>query len=436
MNFAWAKTYMPRSLYGRAALILLVPVVTLQLVVSVVFIQRHFEGVTEQMTRNIALELRFLRDAINSADSVAAAGQALATIAGPLNYVTELPVEPPGESSLWFYDFSGKQMIETLRDEMEGVIAADLARSSREVTLWLASDKGVLEATFDRRRVSASNPHQLLVLMIFTGILLTVIAFVFLRNQLRPINRLAEAATEFGRGRIVPYRPSGANEVRAAGNAFLDMRARIERQMEQRTMMLSGVSHDMRTPLTRMKLELSMLEPGDEVAALKRDVDDMERLLDEFLAFAREESLDDPVECDPVALVKEVIGRFGDGAGLAQVTGEGRAKLRPMAVGRALENLIGNALRYGSRCEVRVAVSERAVRISVEDDGPGIPEDRREEALKPFARLDEARNQDKGTGVGLGLAIARDIARRHGGTLVLGESDGMGGLKADLVLAR
>ncbi len=435
MFFAWLKRYVPRSLYGRAALILLVPVVTLQLVVSVVFIQRHFEGVTEQMTRNVALELRFLLDAVGSAPSPEEAMVALGRVAEPLAYDVALPAKQ-GETRRVFYDFSGLRVIDVLQAELPSVRAVDLAASSREVRLWLDTPHGVLAAIFDRRRVSASNPHQLLVLMVFTGVLMTLIAFVFLRNQLRPIKRLARASEAFGKGRSEVYRPTGAIEVRAAGNAFLDMRARIERQIEQRTMMLSGVSHDMRTPLTRLKLGLSMLEDSAETRDLLRDVEDMERLLDEFLAFARDDSLDDPERCDPRVLVEAVIAKYPDGVTLVEVTGEGEAMLRPIAVARALENLIGNAVRYGSVCEVRLAISEKAVRISVQDDGPGIPEAQREEAVKPFARLDAARNQDRGSGVGLGLAIANDIARRHGGTLVLGDSPTLGGLRADLVLAR
>jgi len=437
MTFAWLKHWMPRSLYGRAALILLVPVVTLQLVVSVVFIQRHFDGVTRQMTRSIVLELRYLTALVQDAPNLSTARAALQATAGPLGYAARLPDPGAEADSRLFYDFSGLRVIETVREGVLGVIALDLATSTRDVELWVDTRHGVLHLNFDRRRVSASNPHQLLVLMVFTGILLTLIAFVFLRNQLRPIMRLAAAAEEFGKGRHAPYKPSGAVEVRAAGNAFLDMRARIERQIEQRTMMLSGISHDLRTPLTRLKLGLSMQPEDPEIQAMQKDVADMERLVEEFLSFARGEMLDDPVPADPVALIEDVVTRTGDPAvQLVEVSGRGEVLLRPMAVTRALDNLIGNALRYGTRCDLRLAISERAVRISVEDNGPGIAPERREEAMKPFSRLDAARNQDRGGGVGLGLAIAHDIARRHGGTLVLGESAGLGGLKADLVLAR
>ncbi len=341
MDFVWAKRYVPRSLYGRAALILLVPVVTLQLVVSVVFIQRHFEDVTEQMTRNVALELRYLRQTIETNPDE------LDDVAGPLAFGVVLPTDSPGRDSRVFYDFSGLRVIDTLRSEMTGVLAVDLATDSRAVRVWLDTSQGVLQAQFNRRRVSASNPHQLLVLMVVTGVLMTLIAFIFLRNQLRPIKRLARASEDFGKGRIAPYKPSGATEVRAAGSAFLAMRERIERQMEQRTMMLSGVSHDMRTPLTRLKLGLSMLDDSTEVPPLLRDVADMERLLDEFLAFARDDSLDDPQDCDPVALVSGVVDKYasnGRAVRLVAATGDGPVMLRPLAIARALENLIGNAV--------------------------------------------------------------------------------------------
>lgn len=439
MIFSWAKNYIPRSLYARAALILLVPVVTLQLVVSVVFIQRHFAGVTEQMTRNLAIELRYLLTLADAATDSEAASQSLLGVAEPLGFEITLPDTPPGRDALAFYDLSGKRMIETLRDQVQGTRVADVTQANRRIEVWFDTRHGAMSVVFDRRRVSASNPHQLLVLMTFTGILVTLVAFVFLRNQLRPIKRLARASEAFGKGRIEAYKPAGALEVRAAGKAFLDMRARIERQIEQRTMMLSGVSHDLRTPLTRLKLGLAMLDEDQDADAMLRDVGDMERLLDEFLTFARDDSLDDPKDCDPVVLVRDIVARFqaaGNAVELSDVTGSGVARLRPMAVTRALENLIGNAVRYGRKCQVRLAITARWVRISVEDDGPGIPADRRDEALKPFVRLDAARNQNRGSGVGLGLAIAGDIAHRHGGALELGSGTHLPGLKADLVLAR
>jgi two-component system osmolarity sensor histidine kinase EnvZ len=271
-----------------------------------------------------------------------------------------------------------------------------------------------------------------------TGLLMTVIAYLYMRNQMRPIMRLAEAAQAFGRGRTLPYSPSGAIEVRAAGNAFLDMRARIERHIEQRTLMLSGVSHDLRTPLTRLRLGLAMLEE-DEAEPLLRDVDDMQRLLDTFLDFARGAAEGEPETVDPIALVEQIVAdaqRAGKPVSLGRVEGEGEMALRPLAIRRAVENLISNGVRHGSRAQVSVVLTDRSLRIRIEDDGPGIPAEARAEAVKPFTRLDPARDPNHGGGVGLGLAIVTDIARAHGGALRLGDSDAMGGLQADIVIGR
>jgi len=440
MNFDWLKRYMPRGLYGRAALILLVPIISLQVVVSVVFIQRHFEDVTRQMTQSLALELAFLLEEVNTAQSLIEATARIARLSDPLLLKVELPAERSINPDMRrFYDLSGRIVIQTVRSRVEAISSIDLKSDSRRVRLWMQTDHGEMFVSLSRRRVSASNPHQFLVLMVFVGAVMSLVAFLFLRNQLRPIRRLSRAAEAFGKGRVVPYKATGAIEVRSAGNAFLDMRARIERQIEQRTMMLSGVSHDLRTPLTRLKLGLTMLDKGDDTTALSRDVEDMERLLEEFLSFARGDALDDPVETDLADLVGSVVEnaiRSGGNIELENISGESTVMLRPMAVTRALENLIGNALRYGTNARVSVKLVDRAVSISIEDDGPGIAPDLRKDALKPFVRLDMARNQDSGTGVGLGLSIANDIARRHGGSLRLDESKSLGGLKVVLILPR
>ena len=272
MTFDWLKRYVPRSLYGRAALILVLPVVTLQLVVSVVFIQRHFEGVTRQMTGSLSLELGMLLEA-DKEEAALLPEITLDEISNMLEIaVTKVPeADLPAEDQRRWYDFSGLVVISTL-DENVPQVRAVLLPDNQRVTVFAEGSRGLLRFDFSRKRVSASNPHQLLVNMVVFGILMTAISFIYLRNQLRPVTRLAKAAEAFGRGRVEPYRPSGAVEVRAAGNAFLDMRTRIERQIEQRTLMLSGVSHDLRTPLTRLKLGLSMLDEDAEVEAMLGDV--------------------------------------------------------------------------------------------------------------------------------------------------------------------
>ncbi len=441
MFFAWLKRYMPRGIYARAALILLLPVVIIQLVVTVLFAQRHFEGVTHQMTDTMLREFRLVLEVIDDTALPADVMEAVQERLGPLK-ITVLTVpddEIPQANRMVWYDYSGRVIVQRFKEMLPGFRAMDLT-NNRAVRIFVEASNGTFELRFDRRRISASNPHQLFVYTIFFGIVMTVIAFIYLRNQLRPITRLAHVAEAFGRGRHLPYAPAGADEVRSAGTAFLDMRARIERQIEQRTLMLSGVSHDLRTPLTRLRLGLSMLDE-DDAALLTEDVDDMQRMLDEFLNFAKGSAEGEPEEVDPHDMVAEIVEqaqRAGRNVILLDPEGDGSGMvtLRKVAIRRAVDNLISNAVRYGARAEVSVLFTEKTLRIRVEDDGPGIPENRRDEATRAFTRLDPARNQDRGGGVGLGLAIATDIARAHGGTLRLGESTRMSGLRADIVIAR
>jgi two-component system osmolarity sensor histidine kinase EnvZ len=425
------KSYLPRGLYGRAALILLLPIISLQILVSVVFIQRHYDGVTRRMTQSVSGEITLILDS-------PAVQQA--ALSDALGFTLLTSDTQPKSDDYGFLDFSGRAMIATLRTDFDDIRAVDLSDDT-EVIVWF-DRSDVNGISFPRWRVTASNPHQLIVIMMVMGAFLTFVAYSFLRNQLRPIKRLAHASSEYGKGRIVPYSPGGANEVRAAGTAFLDMRARIERQTQSRTMMLSGISHDLRTPLTRLRLGLSMVDDA-EAEPMIRDVEDMERLIEAFLEYGRADAGDAAELVDLVDIVSRVVDdavRGGQKVTLLPIDPslDGvSVPLRPLAVRRALENLIGNALRYGGTvAQVSVALTDRTLRITVEDNGPGIPVDKREEAMRPFTRLDPARNQNTGTGVGLGLAIVADIARLHGGVLRLSESSSLGGLRADIVMAR
>ncbi len=437
--FGWLKNYMPRGIYARAALILVLPVLLLQLLVSVVFIQRHFDGVTRLMTSAMNIDLRFLLETAQTAQTLDAARLAIARLDTPLEIRTLLPApDVAAPDFIPMFDLTGATVVETLRAELDAVLTVSLASRSM-VSVWVQTPHGPMLMEFSRKRVSASNPHQLLVIMVVLGAFMTAISYIFLRNQLRPIKRMANAATDYGKGRITPFTPTGAVEVRAAGTAFLDMRNRLERQTQSRTMMLSGVSHDLRTPLTRMRLGLSFID-NEEAEPLLRDVDDMERLLDAFLDFARSDAGDSREPTVPSDIVKSVLvdaERMGQALTCDSMDGpDDPVSLRPFAIRRALDNLVGNALRYGTQAKIGVSVTDRAVRFWVEDDGPGIPPDRFEDAISPFVRLDPARNQDAGSGVGLGLSIVADIARTHGGVLRLGQSELLGGLKAELVLAR
>ena len=427
MIFKWLKHYMPRSLYGRAAMILLLPVVVLQLVVTVVFMQRHFEGVTMQMSTTVAREVELVLSGVPE------------TILDVLDIrVADVSRDVLAEPNtrLW-YDFSGVIITRNLNKILPQIKVIDLYNDDI-VRLVADVDGQAKEIIFDRSRISAAKPHQLFVNMMFYGFLFTLIALIYLRNQLRPIKRLATAAEAFGRGRNMPFSPAGATEVRSAGTAFVDMRNRIERQIETRTLMLSGVSHDLRTPLTRMRLALAMLD-DDEREPLEQDVDEMQGMIDAFLEFSKGGQAMEPESVVVQTWIEQVVAdcaRAGRDVSLVHSEGEGAVMLRLGGMRRALDNLIGNAVRYGSRAEVSMVLTDKFLRLRVEDDGPGIPENRRAEAQRPFTRLDPSRNQDKGGSVGLGLAIATDIARAHGGVLRLGESERLGGLRADIVIAR
>jgi two-component system osmolarity sensor histidine kinase EnvZ len=438
------RSVLPRSLFARSLAILLVPIIVLQLVVGLVFFQRHYLRVTEQMTRGVAGEIAYAVEQIDAAGDPVRAARRIAELALALNLGLRLApgaaIEPGVRRDV--LDATGAKLAATFADEIGRPVAIDLQSSPGDALIAIQTSRGVLEAEVPRTRLSVSNPHQLLVLMIIAAILLSAVAVLFLRNQVRPIRALAEAAEAFGKGRSLAFRPAGAEEVRRAGAAFLAMRNRIERQIEQRTQMLSGVSHDLRTPLTRMKLTLALMDDCDDTRDLARDADQMERMLGEFLAFARGDSLEETVPTDPFRLAAEIAEnarRAGAEVALAETNETPQdplVLLRPGAVARAVQNLVGNAARHGSRVALQVRLLPKSLVFAVEDDGPGIPEAERARALAPFARLDAARNLDTGGSVGLGLSIALDVARSHGGSLELGQSAELGGLRAILRLPR
>lgn len=418
MLSAILKYTTPRGLYGRAALILIVPIVTIQLVVSVIFLQRHFEDVTRQMTATVIRDLQLV-----FVDP--AAMQSLE--------IKREDVPVADQDVRLFYDLSGIVVTQELRRAFEDLRVVDLRTDHHEVRLVFDTLDEPL--VLSRRRVSASNPHQLLVLMVFTSLVMTAVAYIFLRNQVRPIRRLARAAEAFGRGESVGYAPTGATEVRAAGAAFLDMRARLERHIEQRTLLLSGVSHDLRTPLTRMRLALSLME-GAEAGELLEDVEEMQRMIDAFLSFARENAGEAPQLVDPAAILRKLAEDYtqmGYRVSCQVPDTATETMLRPVGFSRAVENLIKNAVNYGTQAKVTLEETRKTLTVTVEDDGPGIPRDAREMVTRPFTRLDEARGSQGGS-VGLGLAIVTDVVRSHGGQLRLEESAELGGLKAVIVI--
>jgi two-component system osmolarity sensor histidine kinase EnvZ len=271
--------------------------------------------------------------------------------------------------------------------------------------------------------------------MVGTSLLLFAIATMFMRNQVRPIRRLADAVDNFGKGRDVPdFRPEGATEIRRAAAAFERMRGRINNALTQRTEMLAGVSHDLRTPLTRMKLQLEMLGDARGVEDLKEDLREMEVMVEEFLAFARGEGTEEAVESNLDEIVATVArSASADGRDVvAKTDGDMKILIRPNAIRRCITNLVVNAVTHATAVEIGASRRGTLVEITVDDDGPGIPEEEREAVFKPFYRLDPSRNPGTG-GTGLGLSIARDLARGSGGEVTLEDSP-LGGLRATIKL--
>ena len=429
------KRYLPNSLYGRAALILLVPIITIQLVVSFSFIQRLYEDVTKQMTMNLVPEIEIILDMVKSFDPNINQESDIFLLAQDFNMQASWS-DSYAKNQRHFYDLSGRILMNTLYENFKELEAVDLISNDKAVILnYLISDK-IFELRFSRYRVSASNPHQLLVLMILTGILMTTIAFLFMRNQLRPIRRLSSAAEAFGMGREVSYAPSGATEVRAAGKAFIDMKLRIARQIEQRNLIFSGVSHDLRTPLTRLKLGLSMQNNSSDNKELIQDVNEMEKLINEFLDFSKYGSIDETDQVNVLDLIEEISNNSSRISGKLTIgvvpDGLQNVLLKPLSIKRSIENIINNAEKWAENVKLSLIVKDKILIFRVDDDGPGIPLNKRNEAIKPFTKLDVARNQNYSGGVGLGLAISADIARSHGGELNLSESTELGGLRVEL----
>jgi two-component system, OmpR family, osmolarity sensor histidine kinase EnvZ len=430
------KGVLPKGLYARALFIIIAPMVILQSVVAFVFMERHYNAVTRKLSEAVVGDISAVIDMRKSfpqdpehAELRRIAQTRLRLVVDFLP-VTELP--PIGPKP--FFNLLDQVLSEEIRKQIIGrPFWIDTVGRSSLVEIRIQLEDSVMRTFAHRNATDASNSGIFLSWMVGTSLVLITIAILFLRNQIRPILRLTEAVESFGKGRATPnLRATGAREVRRAAVAFLEMKARVERTIEQRTTMLAGVSHDLRTVLTRFKLELAMLDDGPETESMKKDVDEMSRMLEAYLAFARGDAGEGSEPIDMAAFLDELKSdaeRHGCSASV-QFHGYPVATVRPHAFKRCLANLVSNASRFGDAITITGHRDHRYMTITVDDDGPGVPPDRRDDVFKPFLRLDDARNQDV-AGSGLGLAIARDIARSHGGDVMLGDSP-MGGLRASV----
>jgi two-component system osmolarity sensor histidine kinase EnvZ len=433
--FRALKRMMPRGLFGRSLIIILAPMLILQAVVTAVFFDRHYRIVTATMTRGVANDVGYMVMLENKLPPGPARDRERQQAAQLFGYPAEfLRGEKLTRTVSEPDSVLDRQLAFIFSSQLPQSVNFDTQSFSDYVDLRVQLKDGVLRLLVPRARVTASNADIFVLWMIGSSLVLIAIAVLFLRNQIKPIQRLAYAAESFGKGRsIQEFKAYGAVEVRRAANAFLQMRERIDRFVQQRTDMLAGISHDLKTPLTRLRLQLAMMPPNDDTKAMEADLAEMERMLNEYLEFARGEGGEAAVPEDLAVLAAEAVADAGRtrGAGHRIALAVPESLIVPVkrnALKRCLMNLIDNALKYGKRVQVVLNATARMVELAVEDDGPGIPEERREEAFRPFHRLDQGRNLQKG-GVGLGLAIARDIARAHGGDVRL-EKSAMGGLRA------
>lgn len=434
------KRWMPRSLFARALTIVVAPMVLLQAIISFMYLDRNAETVTVRMTRGVAGDIA-LMIALYERTSVFLPPEEIAEAAsGRLGFSVswiaggELPAPITGGQS----SVVARALARELPNRIRKPVWFDVARLEDYADIRVAVEGGIFRIIVDEKRLTVTNSHIFLVWMMAFSLIIVGVAALFLRNQIRPIQRLALAADAFGHGRDVPdFKPSGATEVRAAAQSFIEMRERIVRQMQQRTEMLAGVSHDLKTPLTRMKLALAMMGDSADIEALRADVREMEHMVAEYLDFARggagEASAPHQVK-EILNEVAETARRSAEGKPARDVTLNASdnlaANVRRNALRRCIQNLVDNALKHGTRAVITASRKGPMIEIAVDDDGPGIPAARREEAFMPFHRLDEGRNLQMG-GVGLGLAIARDIARAHGGDVTLGASP-LNGLRAEI----
>lgn len=429
--FIKLKGLLPQTLFGRSLIILITPIVLVQLITGFVFWDRHWSKHTDRMASQIASHIAALIDMT----------QSIPNLPGQMSFIKEFARRHfnitvfDHQSYVAFTEglrhqegWRERVIKEALKDKISYPFQVYVLNNLIEIQV--VTPQGLLKFTMNKRLLFSKSTPIVVWWQIGAPIFFIFIAFIFMRNQMRPLQTLSEAVEDFGKGRSTSLiKPSGALEIRRVGRAFNEMRERIQRQMTQRTEMLAGISHDLKTPLTRMELQLAMLKKSPEMKSLLTDVKEMEKMVEEYLAFARGEEGESPTPHNLLNLAEKTISQLSaDRIHLTQPSDKiPMVSLRPYTFKRALKNLFDNALRYGKQVWVSLSSSPKTITLIVDDDGPGIPADKREEVFRPFVRLDKSRNSQTG-GYGLGLAITRDIIIAHGGTISLSDSP-KGGLR-------
>ncbi|MBW8308937.1 MAG: HAMP domain-containing protein [Candidatus Paracaedibacteraceae bacterium] len=416
---------MPKSLFGRSIIILLTPLIVVQVILSYIFFERHTDAILDSLAKGIVGDMQMVCDLVDQGMD----HKQLAALA-QRNFDFKVTIDPDGKvvkygayKDKWLYQYMEEQLNARLNHLYFLRIFGDV------IHVKIPHERGVLTIETPRKRLYSRTTHLVIIWTAVSALLLFIVASLFMRNQIRPIRRLANAAEKFGKGLDVPFRAEGATEVRQAGLAFMIMRDRIKRHIQERTEMLAGVSHDLRTPLARMKLQLAMMEKNSEVSDLQSDVEEMQRMVQGFLDFSKGVGQEEIVLAEVRDVVDQTVARVRHLPLSVSIVGESSivCPLKVELFKRCLTNLLLNSNRYGNNAIITIERSDKFLTLMVDDDGPGIPEDEWENVFRPFYRLDPARNLDSG-GVGLGMSIARDVIRGHGGTMVLDKNE-QGGLR-------
>lgn len=433
------KSWLPKTLLARSLMILIVPIVLIQLVTTYIFFDRHWSNMMDRLAYALAGEIAIIADRMDQEGSLERFDRIRTVAANELDLVIgfipdqTLPPTQKRESVI------EELILQSLRKQLSAKLDYPYALKSDAGEEWVevnvAVNGGVLEIVIPWKRFYSSTGYIFILWVYGASILLLLVAVLFMRNQIRPIRRLSVAAEKFGKGRESPkFKPEGASEVRRAAVAFLTMQKRIRRQMDQRTAMLAGVSHDLRTLVTRMKLNLTMMEgQGEELSSISNDLVTMEKMLAAYLNFAKGDVPEHNQFIDMNSFVRELVDELSAAYperkldyAVQKGAENSYLSIRPTSLRRCLSNIIENALSYGTNVTVYLqAGKEGWLEVLISDDGPGIPPDRYEAVFRPFVRLDSARPVSEGHS-GLGLSIALDIAHAHGGDILLGQSEAGG----------
>ena len=433
------KNILPQTLFGRALLIIVTPLILMQAISTFVFFDRHWDTMTRRLAHTLAGDIAFIVDSLTPLPKQLDRNQIFLKADDILHIrLTYSPQEIlVKKESFQQWDRVRKSLQDALKERVRRPFSIDTIKKDRRIEIKVQLPQGLLNVNVHEKRLYSSTPYIFLMWMIGSSLVLFAIAIIFMRNQIRPIRRLAIAARSFGMGRgSSEIKPSGAKEVRQATQAFRQMRERITRQFAQRTEMLAGVSHDLRTPLTRMKLQIEMLERTPETRELQDDIQEMERMIDGYLTFARGEGSESLSQINLASLIEEIISTERRDGSLINFVNKSKTiksvTLRPQAIKRAITNLIINSKKYAEIIKVEFEYNSEHAIITIDDNGPGIKPEHRDDVFKAFFRLDPSRNTDTG-GTGLGLTIAKDIVQSHGGDLLLSEAS-LGGLRATVTL--